>query len=158
MGKRLAQRSGILNSLHIRQSLVSVRNQTVEIVTYEKSVEKLNLLSHLDANARLKSLYEQAKSLDSALTTFARAVQDNAPFYPQSIRHTAVVVLNQLRTLIDGLLSFVVAHGVNKEFWTDEQLIPWRTLREQEIETALKEIENVETAIRDRLGSIRLLD
>ena len=142
----------------IWQSLVSVRNQTVEIATWEQSMEALNLLSLLDADARLKSLYERAKSLDAALTTFARAVQDNAPFYPQNTRHTAIVVLNQLRSLVEGLLSFVVAHGIGKEFWTDEQLIPWRTLRDQEIEVALKEIECVETAIRERLGSVRLFD
>jgi hypothetical protein len=137
---------------------VSVRNQTVEIATYEKSMEMLNLLSHLDADARLKSLYERTKSLDAALATFARAVQDNAPFYPQNTRHTAIVVLNQLRSLVEGLLSFVVAHGIDKEFWTDEQLIPWRKLRNQEIEVALTEIESVEMAIRERLGSVRLFD
>jgi hypothetical protein len=142
----------------IWQSLVSVRNQTVEIATYEKSMEMLNLLSHLDADARLKSLYERTKSLDAALATFARAVQDNAPFYPQNTRHTAIVVLNQLRSLVEGLLSFVVAHGIDKEFWTDEQLIPWRKLRNQEIEVALTEIESVEMAIRERLGSVRLFD
>jgi hypothetical protein len=140
----------------IWQSLVCVRNQTLEIATFEQSMTTLKLFARMDADARLKSLYERTKSLDAALTTFSKAVNGNAPFYPQHTRRTAVLVINQLRSLVEGLLTFVGAHGMDKEFWTDEQLIPWRTLRDQEIETALKEIDNVETAIRDRLGSVRL--
>jgi hypothetical protein len=136
----------------IWQSLVSVRNHTVEIATYEQSMESLNLLAHVDT---VESVYKQAKSLDAALITFASAVHDNAPFYPQHTRHTAVKVLNQLRSLVTGLLSFVIAHR-SGEIWSEEKMIPWRTLRNKEIEVALIEIESVETAIRERLGSVRL--
>jgi hypothetical protein len=141
----------------IWQSLVIVRNQTVEIATYEQSMEALNLHSRIDADASLKGLYERTKSLDTALTTLARAVQDNAPFYPQRTRHTAVLVLNQLRSIVTGLLSFAIARK-DGEIWSEEQMIPWRTLRNKEIEVALTEIESVEMAIRERLGSIRLSD
>jgi hypothetical protein len=136
---------------------VSERNNTNEIATYEWYMEKLNLLAYVDADANLESLSKRAKSLDAALTTFASAVQNNAPFYPQHTRRTAVNILNQLRSLVTGLLSFVIAHKKG-EIWSEEQMIPWRTLRNQEIELAFTEMECVETAIRERLGSIRLFD
>jgi len=53
-------------------------------------------------------------------------------------------------------LAFAVAHKTGKA-WDEEQLTAWRSLRNQEIATALTETEALEVAIRERLNTVRVI-
>jgi hypothetical protein len=140
----------------IWQALVTVRNDTMDIATYEQHLETLDLLAIVPDAMKLESVKDKAKSLDASLTQLSNAVQNNAPFYPPYIRTTAIKVINPLRGLATGLLAFAVAHKTGKA-WDEEQLTAWRSLRNQEITTALTETETLEIAIRERLNTVRVI-
>jgi len=81
----------------IWQALVTVRNDTMDVATYEQQLETLDLLAIMPDAMKLESLKDKAKSLDASLTQLSYAVQNNAPFYPPNIRTTAIKVINPLR-------------------------------------------------------------
>jgi hypothetical protein len=128
----------------------------MDIATYEQHLETLDLLAIMPDAMKLESVKAKAKSLDASLTQLFNAVQNNAPFYPPDIRATATKVINPLRGLATGLLSFAVAHKRGKA-WDEEQLTDWRLRRNQEIETSLTETEALEAAIRGRLNTVRVI-
>jgi len=140
----------------IWQALVTVRNDTVAIATYEQHLEALDLLAHMSDAMKQESVKAKSKALDASLTQLSNAVQNNAPFYPPHIRTTAIKVINPLRGLASGLLAFAVAYKIGKA-WNEEQLDAWRSLRNQEIATALAETETLEVAIRERLSTVRVV-
>lgn len=140
----------------IWKAIVPVRDYTGQLVTYEDSLQQLNITADIGDAAKMDGLRDRTKSLDEALKEFARQVHNNAPFYPQDIRQKAVVVVNELGSFTMAFLAFLIAQKKG-ERWNDEQMAMWRTLRNKELVAGFTAVESVDTAIRERLSSVNLV-
>jgi hypothetical protein len=140
----------------IWKAIVPVRDWAGQLVTYEESLQKLNIAADIGDVAMVEGIKDRAKELDEALQEFARQVHNNAVFYPPDIRQKAVVVINELGSFTMAMVGWLIAQKKG-ELWGNERLTEWRALRNKELVAGFTAIESVDAAIRERLSSVHLV-